>query len=78
MQLLLGVLGHERMGVEVMSAIERGRDAAMTCGLWAVEESIVDHITDVLLWAESVDLDVDGILSSVHLHFSAECKEAQS
>ena len=51
----------------------RGQKAARTAGIDTGDESdVVDHITDLLLWAHSDGLDVEMIIDRASSHFQAE------
>ena len=54
-------------------AATRGRKAARIAGIdTGDEDDVVDHITDLLLWAHADGLDVEMIIDRASSHFQAE------
>jgi len=54
-------------------AINRGRDKARVAGIdTGDEDDVVDHITDLLLWAHTEGLNVELIIDRASSHFQAE------
>jgi hypothetical protein len=55
------------------TAINRCRDKARVAGIdTGDEDDVVDHITDLLLWAHTEGLDVELIIDRASSHFQAE------
>ena len=54
-------------------AATRGRKAARIAAIdTGDEDDVVDHITDLLLWAHADGLDVEMIIDRASSHFQAE------